>query len=152
MKRPYQITAVMCLVLAAFIARESLTLRYYTPLGPGPGFFPFWLSVVFGMLTAVLFWQATFGRTDPMPADFLASRAGYLRMAAIVASLVGTVVLLNPLGYRLTTLACYLFLLTALGRPGPVVTGLTALAGSFGVYQVFVSLLKIPLPVGILDI
>ena len=39
MRRPYQITATVLLLVAAFIAFESLQLRYYSTLGPGPGFF-----------------------------------------------------------------------------------------------------------------
>lgn len=152
MKRSYQITAAVCVLFAAFVALESVALKLYTPLGPGPGFFPLWLSILFGMLAVVMFCQATLGRSDPMPADFFATRTGYLRMAAIIGSLIGTVALLNPLGFRLTSLAFYLFLLNVLSRQSLIVSVLIALAGSFGVYHVFANFLMIPLPVGILGI
>jgi hypothetical protein len=67
---------------------------------------------------------------------------------AILLALIGTVLLLEPLGFRLTTLATYLFLLYTLGRPRPLVAVAVALAASFGVYYVFVTLLKVALPVG----
>ncbi len=152
MKRPYQITSMVSMLVAAFLARESLRLRYYTPLGPGPGFFPLWLSILLAILAAAMFWQATFGKPEAMPADFYADRGGYLRIGAVVAALVGVIVLMGPLGFRLVMLGFYLFLLTALGRQHPLLTGIIALAGSFGVYYVFVRWLATPLPTGLLGI
>ena len=152
MKRPYQIAAVICILFAAFVAYESIRLKFYTSMGPGPGFFPFWLSILFGVLAVVMFCQATFGPSNPLPADFFATRTGYLRIGAILVSLIGTVGLLNPLGYCLTSLAFYLFLLKVLGRHSLIVSVLIALVGSFGVYHVFANMLMIPLPVGILGI
>ena len=49
-------------------------------------------------------------------------------------------------------LGFYLFLLSALGRQHLVVTGGIALAGSVGVYYVFVHWLGVPLPIGFLGI
>ncbi len=152
MKRSYQITAAVCILFAASVAHESIKLKLYTSMGPGPGFFPLWLSISFGILAVVMFCQATFGRSEPMPADFFATRTGYLRIAAILVSLIGTVALLNPVGFRLTSLAFYFFLLNVLGRHSLIVSGLVALAGSFGVYHVFATFLRIPLPIGILGI
>jgi len=149
MRRPHQVTGVVFLLLAAFVAVESLKLRYYTSMGPGPGFFPFWLAMLLGALAVVMLLQATLGRPEPAPPDFFASRMGYLRMGAVVLALVGTTALLQPLGFRLTMLAVYVFLLCALGRRGLIITALVALAGSFGVYHMFVRWLKVPLPTGL---
>lgn len=152
MKRAHQVTAVVCIVFAAFVMRRSLALRLHTPLGPGPGYFPFWLSAVFGGLGLIMLVQATSGRVETGPADLLPTPAGSRRIAAILGALVGAVVLMNPLGFRLTSLAFYLFLLTTLSRTRWVVTLLVAVAGSFGVYHVFASFLRITLPVGLLGI
>ena len=136
--------------LAAFLVRESLRLRYYTPLGPGPGFFPLWLALFLAILAAAMFSRATFGRPEPMPADFYADRRGYLQIGAVVAALVGVIVLMEPLGFCLVMLGFYLFVLIALGRQSWLVTGIIALAGSFGVYFMFVKWLATPLPRGLL--
>jgi putative tricarboxylic transport membrane protein len=149
MKRPYQITGVVLMLLAAFLALESLKLRYYTSLGPGPGFFPFWLSILLAILAAVMFWKATFGKTEAMPTDFYADRKAYLRIGAVLGALVAVIVLIEPLGFRLVMLVFYLFLLTALGRQRLLVTVIIALAGSFGVYYVFGHWLATPLPIGL---
>jgi putative tricarboxylic transport membrane protein len=152
MKRPYQITSAVLILAAAFLARESLRLRYYTSLGPGPGFFPLWLSVLVAVLGAAMFWRATFGPPEAKPADFYANRGGYLRIGAVIGALVAVIVLIEPLGFRLAMLGFYLFILTALGRRHWLLTGIIAMAGSFGVYYVFVHWLAVPLPIGFLGI
>ena len=149
MRRAYQITGTVLLLLAAFVAVESLKLRYYTSLGPGPGFFPFWLAVILGALAVGMLLQATLGHAEPMPADFFARRTGYLKMGAVVLALVGTTVLLEPLGFCLTMLAVYLFLLYTLGRQNLILTALVSLGGSFGVYYLFVRWLQVALPTGL---
>lgn len=152
MKRPYQISGVVLMLVAGFVVRESLRLRYYTPLGPGPGFFPLWLSILLAILAVAMFWQATYGKPEAMPADFYPDRKGYLRIGAVLAALAGVIVLIEPLGFRLVMLGFYLFLLAVLGRQHPLVTGIVALAGSFGVYYVFVHWLAVPLPIGLFGI
>ena len=152
MKRPYQITGAVLILSAVCLIRESLRLRYYTPLGPGPGFFPLWLSILLGILGVAMCWRATRGVLEPMPADFYADRRGALRIAAVVGALVAVIALLEPLGFRLAMLSFYLFILTVLGRQHWVLTGGIALAGSVGVYYVFVHWLAVPLPIGFLGI
>jgi putative tricarboxylic transport membrane protein len=148
-KRPYQIASVTMFCLSAYLAYASLRLRFYTPLGPGPGFFPLWLSILLALLAAAMFWQATFSRPEPMPDDFFPDRTGVLRMGAVVVALIGVIALMESVGFCLAMLAFYLFLLLVLGRQHPVVTGIIALAGSFGVYYVFVRWLAVSLPVGL---
>lgn len=148
MKQPHQITGIAFMFISAWIARESLDLEYYTPLGPGGGFFPFWLSLILGLVAASVFYQATYRQSEPMPQDFFPDKRGYLRMGAIVLALIGTMVLMKPLGFRLTMLTFLVFMLFALGRQGLLITSLVALAGGFGTYHAFVVWLKIPLPIG----
>ncbi len=148
MKRPYQITAVVFLLFSAFMARESMELKFYTSLGPGPGFFPFWLSVFFGILAAFQFYHATWTKNDPLPDDFFASRLGYLRALAVLVAMFGAALLLEELGFRLTMLSFLLFLLVTLGRVNPILTVVIAVVGSWGTFHVFDQILKVPLPQG----
>lgn len=152
MKHPHQITAIVLLLFSAFVAKEALNLKFYTSLGPGPGFFPFWLSVLLALLAAVMLYQATFKPQEPMPDDFFADAKGYLKMGAILVALVASVLFMDTLGFRPMMLIFYLFLLFALGRQHPLINIAVALAGSWGVYQVFVEYLKVPLPIGIFGI
>lgn len=149
MRRPYQITGILVLLLAVFVAVESLSLRYYTPLGPGPGFFAFWLALILAGLAVIVILQATFGRPEPMPDDFFADRTGYLRIGAVVLALVATIYSFEPVGFPLTMFGVCAFLLYALGRRRVVVTLVVSLACSVGVYYVFDHWLRVPLPRGV---
>jgi putative tricarboxylic transport membrane protein len=127
---------------------EALDLQYYTSLGPGPGFFPFWVALILGVLAACMIYQAMFHEPAALPPDFFPDKRGRLRIGGIVLNMAAAIALLEPLGFRLTMLAFFVVLLLSLGRPRPVVTALVALAGSFGAFFVFDTLLHVPLPVG----
>ena len=152
MKRPYQITSVILFVLSGYIVVESLKLKYYTPLGPGPGFFPFWLSLCLAALAIVMFYQATFRSSDPRPADFVDSRLGYFRAFAMCAAWVWAVAMLERLGFRLTMLVFFPFLLLTLGRVKWYLVIVISLLGSIVAFYVFSIALSVPLPAGPFDV
>ena len=151
-KRPYQITGVILLLFSVYIGWESLSLRYYTSLGPGPGFFPLWLAVIMGILSLLMLYHATFGKSDPMPADFFASKVGYLRAAAVCASMIWAVITMPVLGFRISMAVLFLWLQLTLGRVNPVVMVVVTALGSWGAFWVFDNMLKVPLPVGMFGI
>ena len=149
MNRIYQIAAAVFFLGAGSVAAYAwLNLQYYTRLGPGPGFFPFWLAVLTALLSVRMFYVATFKEREPLPADFFPSRTGWLRIAAIVSSLAAAGVAMEPLGFRLTMFVFLAFLLWVLARRGVLLTAAIAVAGSFGVYELFVRGFKIVLPLG----
>lgn len=149
MRRTYQITGLVFLLLAAFLGYYASGLSYYTPLGPGPGFFPRWLCILLALLAMVVLLQATFRQRDALPEDFFAPASGYRRIAAILVALIAVANLMPTFGFRLTMLVFYLALLSLLGRRHPLETLILALIGSFGTFYLFVEFLSQPLPVGI---
>lgn len=148
MRREYLCTGAALLVAAGFICFEALRLRYYTSLGPGPGFFPFWLCLALGACALGLMAQTLRGPAPPRPEGLWPDRSGSYKLGAVLVAMVVTILLLEPLGYRLTMMGVYLFLLLMLGRRGFLVLALVSLAGSFGIYHLFVDLLNVPLPPG----
>jgi putative tricarboxylic transport membrane protein len=148
MRRVYVITGLSFLLLAAFLGYHAFALRYYTPLGPGPGFFPLWLCGLLGLLALVVIAQAVFARPEALPDDFFASKAGYRRIATVLVGLLAVALLMPTLGFRLTMFAFYIALLTLLGRRHPLETLALSLVGSFGVFYLFTEFLSQPLPVG----
>jgi len=86
--------------MSAFLAREALNLRYYTPLGPGPGFFPLWLAVLLAS------WRppcsaATFAR----PSRCRSASSQPERLSpdrAVLGALVLVIALLDSLGFCLS--------------------------------------------------
>lgn len=151
MKRTYQITAISLLIFSAFIANESLQLKYYTQLGPGPGFFSFWLSLVLAVLATAMFYQATFRNSDPKPGDFDDSRVAYFRMLTICAAWIWVTVMLEPLGYRLTMAVFISVLLLALGRVKWYLIILITILGSIIGYWFFHDIMRVLLPIGPFD-
>jgi putative tricarboxylic transport membrane protein len=148
MKRLNQITGLLVMLFSAFVLVNALDFKYYTPSGPGPGFFGMWLGGIMGLLGAVVFYQATFRPAPPMPKEFYPTRTGYFRMAAVVIALILVVVLMNPFGFSLVMAGFYLFLMLSLGQRNPIILILVSLGGSFGVRYIFTNYLSIPLPAG----
>ena len=149
MKRGWQIGTVGLLVLFAFFAYESLQLSLRDAIGPGPGFFPFWLSVIGAVLGAILLVQLKLGRAG-LSGQLTFERRGARDVVLMLAGLIVATALLEPLGFGVSMLLLIVYLLLALGARNRLAIGAMALAGSFGVYYLFYDLLKVPLPAGLL--
>lgn len=143
MKRGWQAAVAVLLVVFAFFAVESLRLSLRDALGPGPGFFPFWLSVAGGVLGVILLVQL---HRENESEELKFDRAGLRGVGLVLAGLVVAAALLEVLGFRLAMLLLLVYLLVALGVRNWIAIGLFALAGSFGVFHVFTGLLKVQLP------
>jgi putative tricarboxylic transport membrane protein len=148
LQRGWQVACVclLGLFLAALVTSLDYSLR--DALGPGPGFFPFWLSVIGAALTVGILVQVTRSSPDAEATTILPRGLAALQSALVIVALVVAAALLEPLGFRLTMLAFLAVLLVALGARSVVGVSLTALVGSFGVFHVFYYWLKVPLPIG----
>ncbi len=146
MRRWYQIAALSFIFLGIFIVWESRVLKYYTSLGPGAGFLPFWVGVALTILSCVWLAQVSFEPASNLSEGFLPSRAGGRQVLSILSGLVLCVVLLGPLGFSLTMFGFLMFLLFMLGRQNLVVAMIIGLTGSFGVHYVFEHWLGVSLP------
>lgn len=153
MRRGWQV-ACICL-LGIFIPALVISLGYSLTdaLGPGPGFFPFWLSLIGIALTGAMLVQLARGNIFADAAvEILPNRQAALQAGAVLVALVVAAALLEPLGFRLTMLPFIAGLLLVLGARSLIAIALTAVAGSFGVFHVFYYWLKVPLPIGALGI
>lgn len=149
MKRGWQAAAGALLLTCAFFAFESLQLSLRDALGPGPGFFPFWLGVLGGVLSVILLAQLAADREGVGEGTLTFDRAGVRSVVHVLVGLTAATALLELVGFRLSMLLLIVYLFAALGVRNWVAIILFALAGSFGVFHVFFGLLKVPLPVGI---
>jgi hypothetical protein len=148
-RRAYQLCGLAALLAAALLGYQAVGLRYYTRIGPGPGFFPRWLCGILALLAVVVIVRATWSKEVAAPIP-LPDRQATLRILGVVAALIAVAALTATLGFRLTMLAFYLAVIAVLGRWRWIETPVLALLGSFATYYVFVEWLKLPLPVGIL--
>jgi putative tricarboxylic transport membrane protein len=143
MKRGWRAAVAVLLLVFAFFAFESLRLSLSDALGPGPGFFPFWLSVAGGVLGLVLLVRLPRElESEPLKFD----RAGLRGVGLVLGGLIVATALLELLGFRLAMLALLVYLLLVLGVRNWLAIALFAAAGSFGVHHLFSGLLKVPLP------
>ena len=142
------VLACLCLVFAAATG-IAYTYSLKDDLGPGAGFFPFWLGLIGAVLGFVLLARSWRGGSvgDGAEARW-PDRPGAFRAAALLAGLILSALLLEPVGFRLTALVVTAALLVALGVRRPVVIVACALAASFGLFHVFYYWLKVPLPIG----
>jgi putative tricarboxylic transport membrane protein len=143
----------------AFVALSVFTLvlsfeyPYKDRLGPGPAFFPVWMSIITGVLSLALFFQTTWGKSvADAAATLLPERQGVLRILAVLVALVGSLALLDPLGFRISLFLFLLFLPLGLGERNWWVILIFAVAGSFGIFHLFYYGLKVPLPMGVFGI
>lgn len=138
-------------VLFAAMAATAYGYGLEDRLGPGSGFFPFWLGAIGAALSALLLAVSVRGGSiGEGGAAAWPDRAGAGRAATLLAGLVAAALAFEPLGFRLTALAFTALLLVALGVRRPVVIALFALISGFGLFHVFYHWLKVPLPIGAL--
>jgi putative tricarboxylic transport membrane protein len=141
--RGWQAAAVAFAALFAFFAYESFQLSLTDALGPGPGFFPFWLGVLGALLALLLLVQL---RLRPAHAGIDFEPHGMRNVALVLAGLTAASAVLELAGFRLAMFALLAYLLVVLGARRRLAIALFAAAGSFGVYHVFYDLLRVPLP------
>ena len=153
MRRGWQVACVCLLGVFVPALVTSLDYSLTDALGPGPGFFPFWLSAIgIALCLAMLVQLVRGGVVSHDAAALPLSRQAALQAGAVLLALTMAAAFLEPLGFRLTMLPFIAGLLLALGARSLLAVALCAVAGSFGVFHVFYYWLKVPLPIGVLGI
>lgn len=153
MRKAWQIASVAFIAAAGLMLVMSFAYAYHDRLGPGPGFFPFWLALITGGLAFGLLFQTSMVKSAELsvPAP-LPDRAGALRVLYILVALGVVLALFEFLGFRISLFLFLLFLPRALGARNWLLIALVAAAGSFGIFHLFYYWLKVILPMGILGI
>ena len=114
---------------------------------PGAGFLPFSVGVLMFLLSLILFIQSFSKGEEGRKA--LWAKGGTGRVLLILLSLVLYGLILEKLGFILTTFLLMGFLLLAIGKVRRSVVVLLSLISSLGCYGVFQVWLNVQLPKGI---
>jgi putative tricarboxylic transport membrane protein len=149
-QRVHQIGSIVLFIAGILLVRGSIDLHYYTSMGPGPGFFPFWLALILVILSVLNWVQVTFGERARelarSKADFAEGGDGFFRFVMIPIALAGTGFFLERVGFGITMFVMIAVVLWALGVRNILVMLIISTLGSFGVEYVFTHWLNVPLP------
>ncbi|NPU85706.1 MAG: tripartite tricarboxylate transporter TctB family protein [Syntrophaceae bacterium] len=142
-----RISGVLWLLAAGFVAASGVNLGIGAYDDPGPGFLPFWSGLVLALLAVVLLvlslWDRGPAEKRPMT---LPGRTGMV----VVTALALYCWLLPWLGYLVATTGLMLVLF-GLGHIRIRTVVLGSLLAVFLSYVLFLHVLKVPLPRGILS-
>lgn len=141
------------LAFCLFALWQSLLLSLTDRLGPGPGFFPFWLALIgitLALALLVSMWRAPRETSEASAEEvrILPHGWGALRCLAIVGLVAAVTVAMEFVGFRLAMLVFNAALVIALGERRWWIIAVFAVLGSFGVYYVFTTWLDVLLPTG----
>lgn len=142
---------LIAVALAFGVAAQWLPDRFANEFA-GPAFMPTLLALALGICGAGIVIQARRLPSDNrMPGWFAADRAGAIRIAVVAAAVAAYNLLLEPLGYLITTFAFLTFLLWYL-KVSWWVNLTISLVATVGTYALFVVWLKVVLPMGLVEI
>jgi len=107
---------LMFFLFMAYTARTTLT--YWTEgstIGPGSGFFPFWISMILSALTLYWLIQVTIRPGEKMPKDFIPPRHEGMLLLLVFMDLVLFVAVVDYTGFPV---AMFIFLLVMVATLG----------------------------------
>lgn len=151
-----RVAGVFFLAVGAFFTLYSHFVLYarQTEIGswrePDAGFLPFWGGLTLAAMSILLLISSfRSGATMPGP-SFFPARDSWRRVAITFASLAVYNLLLNPLGFTLTTFLFLGFLLKVIFPQSLRRTLLVSVIGSAAAHFLFIDFLETQLPKGIL--
>jgi len=153
MKKLDQWNGVAFLIISGIICWGSTRLPYGNVHNPGPGFLPFWLGVVMGLLSIALLIKTTF-QTErvKMIRELFAKKIRWGKVFYVLAGLILYAFLMDYLGFLLITFLFIAFLTRFIDpQSWKKVIG-WALVGSVGSYLIFEVWMKLRLPKGFFGI
>ncbi len=119
MKHVNQIFGSMLLAVFLFLAYWSrATLMYWSEgstVGPGPGFFPFWICVILSGLTAYWLVQVTMQPGAAISKDFLPDRAGAMMFGLVFADMIVFTAIMDSVGFPVAMFIFCMVMVFALG-------------------------------------
>jgi putative tricarboxylic transport membrane protein len=151
MRRSDIAAGLILLGFAGVILLQSRGLAFGNIRTPHTGFFPSVLALLLVILSLVLLGQAL-RKSESGTSLWQISAESWKRIGFILGAMIGFALVLERLGYLLSTFILMVFLLRAIEPQRWIVVITVALLTALVSYVIFASLLGIPLPAGILGI
>jgi putative tricarboxylic transport membrane protein len=134
------------LAIGVYVAVKSLDLPYYTRVGPGPAFFPFWLGVVIAALSALALLVSFKSKPEIFEDRIVPQRSASLEMLVTFGMIAFFALTIQPLGF-VFSIFIVLIVLLLINRVQWLTALLVALGGSVGVGYAFSAWLRVYVPV-----
>jgi putative tricarboxylic transport membrane protein len=142
-----QLSSLFWLAISIFVCVESIKAHVGSFVSPGPGFLPFWSAVVLGGLAIILAVTSFLKKEREKVAEqWIGAKSG--KAIFVVASLLVYSMLINTVGYLITTFGLMLLLFSVLGRPRIWRWLVSALLTALLTYLIFCYWLNVQLPRG----
>jgi hypothetical protein len=138
------------LAIGAAMLFESMKFAYVVEGVPGPGFLPRWIAIGIvgtGLLLTVKGICLRPGAQEAIPWP---DAGGWARVALMLGGLAVSLLLLNWLGFVLTTMLFMTVVIFGLGVRSWRILAMIPILAAAGLYILFAVLLSVPLPKGIL--
>jgi putative tricarboxylic transport membrane protein len=145
-RRVHQAASLLIAGIGVFLVFQGMRLRLEGQVGPGPGFFPFWIGVTLTVVSLLWLVQSSLRQATVAAASLLPPRRDLLMLVSVVLALIVFMLVLRTIGFNLAMLGLLLFLFFVVDRQHAVAKVVIAFVGSFGVHYVFEQLLRVPLP------
>ncbi|HWO98149.1 MAG TPA: tripartite tricarboxylate transporter TctB family protein [Bacillus sp. (in: firmicutes)] len=138
---------IFILLFAAFMFNASLQYEYYSQYGPGPGFFPRWLSGLLGAFSILFILDSLRKKNRISFSDVLPRGKVLFSVLKVVLSIALFIVISPFLGFIISSILVLLILLTPDFKWTTSFS--TAASVTIVLFVVFNTFLDIPLPTNI---
>jgi putative tricarboxylic transport membrane protein len=148
-QRRDKIGSIVCLVIAGIALWQSVRVPMGNIRQPGPGFLPFWVGVLLALLSAILWFEASFRKPAAEPVRFLSGEGKWPYVVAAGVALLIYTFLLEPLGFVISTFLLLIFLFRVIGKQKWWVGVTGSILVTFFTHLIFRVALKVQLPRGL---
>lgn len=138
------VTGICLLLYSGVILHQSLALAYFTPMGPGPGFLPTWLSGLLFVISLIYIWESVKHGTISLK-ELFPRGSMLLDIVLMFIGLCFTGFFLEDLGF--VTCGSLLVILMTIRHYKWYYVVPVSIIVSFLIFTVFETLLGVPMPV-----
>jgi putative tricarboxylic transport membrane protein len=152
MKNRNIFSAALLFLFGLFTLREGIRLGLKVDLhNMGPGFFPFVAGILLSLLSILLIIQSTIDKESrEQKGSFWKTQYGWLSVFLALCAMVAYLLILNYVGFLVSTFLLLIFLFKVTGGLKWLVAGFGGAIASVVVYLIFEVWLQAYLPRGIL--
>ena len=152
MQKAERVVATLCVLLGLGIVWQASGMEYLTSIGPGPGFFPWWLGLLLTGLSVAWLASAVWRSNKGKEHHFFPERQGLRRILLVMGAIIAVGLAMEFVGFQIAMFAFVAFVLTALGWRRWGLTVILSGVLSFGAYHTFTRWLDVNLPQASIEI